>query len=95
MMMDGGALWSVWWIWLCLAIALALLEIFVPGFVFLGFAAGGLLISLILLVSGNLFPLPVLLLVFAILSLGAWLTFRRLFALRDGQVKTFDHDING
>jgi len=93
--MEGGALWSVWWIWLCLAIALGLLEIFVPGFVFLGFAVGGLLVSLILLVSGDLFPLPVLILVFAILSLAAWLTLRRLFALREGQVKRFDHDING
>ena len=93
--MEGGALWSVWWIWLCLAIALGLLEIFVPGFVFLGFAVGGLLVSIILLVAGDLFPLPVLILVFAVLSLAAWLTLRRLFALREGQVKTFDHDING
>ena len=93
--MEGGALWSVWWIWLCLAIALGLLEIFVPGFVFLGFAVGGLLVSIILLVAGDLFPLPVLILVFAVLSLAGWLTLRRLFALREGQVKTFDHDING
>ena len=34
------------------------------------------------------------LLVFAVLSLAAWLILRRVFALPKGQVKTFDTDIN-
>lgn len=93
-MMEGAALWSVWWIWLCVALVLGVLEIFAPGFIFLGFAVGALLVALILLGFGNLFSLPVLILFFAVLSLAAWLMLRSLFALRAGQVKTFDRDIN-
>ncbi len=93
-MMADGALWSAWWIWLCVAIILGLLEIFAPGFIFLGFAVGALLVSLILLGFGTVFSLPALILVFAVLSLVAWLALRNMFSPRDGQVKTFDHDIN-
>ena len=73
---------------------LGLLEIFAPGYIFLGFAAGALLVSLILLNFGSLFSLPALILVFAVLSLVAWLALRKMFAPRGGQVKTFDRDIN-
>ncbi len=93
-MMDGGTLWSVWWIWLCLAIVLGVLEILAPGYIFLGFAVAALLVSLILLGFGPLFPLPALILLFAVLSLISWLILRKLFAARSGQVRKFDHDIN-
>ena len=92
--MDEGALWSVWWIWLCIAISLGALEIFVSGFIFLGFAIAAFLVSLILLGFGSLFSLPVLILLFAVLSLAAWLMLRSLFVARHGQVRKFDHDIN-
>jgi len=92
--MEDGALWSAWWVWLCVAIVLGLLEIFAPGFIFLGFAVGALSVSLVLLGFGSPFPLPVLILVFAILSLVAWLALRNVFSSRDGQVRTFERDIN-
>ena len=88
-----GALWSLWWVWGVIALGLAIIEILLPGFVFLGFAIGAAAVAVILLTPLSL-TLPVLLLVFAVLSLAAWLFLRRVFALPKGQVKTFDTDIN-
>ena len=34
------------------------------------------------------------LVVFAVLSLAAWLVMRRVVGIRRGQVKTIDHDVN-
>lgn len=42
---------QAWHIWLILAIFLAIVEIFTPGFVVLCFAAGGLLASLVALIG--------------------------------------------
>ncbi|WP_417817673.1 NfeD family protein [Tritonibacter scottomollicae] len=88
-----GALWSLWWIWGALALVLGIAEILLPGFIFLGFAIGAVCVAVLLLMSLNV-SLPLLLLIFAALSLVAWLMLRRLFALPKGQVKTFDTDIN-
>lgn len=92
-MMEGG-IWTLWWVWAASALVLGILEILVPGFVFLGFAIGAAAVALLLLVSGGSWGLPLLLLIFAGLSLAAWLLMKRLFALPKGQVKTFDRDIN-
>ncbi len=85
---------TLWWVWMAGALILAILEVLVPGFVFLGFAIGAFAVSLILLNTGLSLGLPVLLLIFAGLSLLAWLLMRRYFALPKGQVKTFNSDIN-
>ncbi|MBQ4823646.1 hypothetical protein J4729_03650 [Leisingera sp. HS039] len=85
--------WALWWVWGAAALVLAILEVLVPGFVFLGFAIGAAAVSLLLLAGAGL-SLPPLLLIFAVLSLAAWLVMRRFFALPKGQVKTFNHDIN-
>lgn len=85
--------WALWWVWGAAALALAILEVLVPGFVFLGFAIGAAVVTLLLLAGASI-TLPPLLLIFAALSLAAWLVMRRYFALPKGQVKTFDHDIN-
>ncbi|MGR3715086.1 MAG: NfeD family protein [Shimia sp.] len=85
---------TTWWIWLAGALVLAILEILAPGFVFLGFAVGAAAVGLLLLGPAQLLSIPMILLVFAALSLVAWLIMRRIFALPTGQVKTFDHDIN-
>ena len=88
--------WTIWWVWLSAALVLAILEVLVPGFVFLGFAIGAAIMAA--LIWGNALiaalSLPVLLLFFAALSLVAWLILRRVFALPKGQVKYFEDDIN-
>ncbi len=90
---------GLWWVWLAGAVVLAILETLLPGYVFLGFAAGAAVTGLLLLVGGPLAlwltgSVAALLLVFAVLSLLAWVLLRRLFRLKTGSVKTFDRDIN-
>ncbi|WP_212523061.1 hypothetical protein [Actibacterium sp. MT2.3-13A] len=86
-------MWALWWVWMAGAVALGILEIFAPGFVFLGFALGAALTGLLLAVG--LSPsLPWLLLIFAVVSLISWLGLRRAFGIRKGQVKIWDRDIN-
>ncbi|WP_171179385.1 NfeD family protein [Ruegeria sp. HKCCD8929] len=87
-------LWTIWWVWLAGALVMAIAEMLLPGFVFLGFALGAAVTGLLLLVPGLSVSLPVLLLIFAALSLAAWLILRRYFALPKGQVKVFREDIN-
>ncbi len=86
--------WLTWWIWLAAALALGILEVALPGFIFLGFAIGAAVTGVLLMIPGLVTGLHVLMLIFAVLSLIAWLVLRRLFALPHGQVKTFDRDIN-
>ena len=87
-------IWSIWWLWLIISLGLAIVELLVPGFLFLGFAFGALAVALLLLNSSLLLTLPALLLIFASLSLVAWLVMRRIFVSGKNQVKTFDYDIN-
>lgn len=86
-------MWALWWVWLAAAVVLAILEVLVAGFVFLGFAVGAAVIGL-LLALGIALSFPWHFLLFALVSLLAWVAMRKVFGLRRGQVKTFDHDIN-
>ncbi|MEX0305057.1 MAG: NfeD family protein [Leisingera sp.] len=87
-------IWTLWWVWCAAALVLAILEVLAPGFIFLGFAIGAAAVGLILLTTGAAWGLPLLLLIFAGISLAAWLLLKRFFALPKGQVKRFKHDIN-
>ncbi|MBF9032855.1 hypothetical protein HKCCE2091_01275 [Rhodobacterales bacterium HKCCE2091] len=92
-------IWHSWWLWAVAALALAVGEVILPGYVLLGFAIGAGLVALLLLVGGPLAAwlagsVPLLLLVFAVLSLIAWLALRRALGVREGQVKVIDRDIN-
>ena len=92
-------MWAAWWVWGAAALVLAVGEVLLPAFVLLGFAIGAGVVALILLVGGPVAvwlsgSLPMLLLVFAVISLVSWLALRRWVGVYRGQVKTFDHDIN-
>ncbi|KQI69849.1 hypothetical protein AN189_00045 [Loktanella sp. 3ANDIMAR09] len=87
------ALWSVWWVWMSAALALATLEVMVPGYIFLGFAAGAAALALILLVA-PINALAWVLVIFAVLSLLAYLAMRRVFGLPGSKPKVWDRDIN-
>ncbi|MCW9044232.1 MAG: hypothetical protein OQK05_12905 [Pseudopelagicola sp.] len=94
-MMDPLPLFATWWIWLAVALGLAILEVLAPGFVFLGFAIGVALVGLLLLIpAATSLSLSLLLLIAAVLSLGAWLLLRHFFNIPGSTPKTFDHDIN-
>ena len=87
-------LFTLWWVWVAAALVLGILEILLPGFVFLGFAIGAVLVGLMLLNTGLTLSVPLLLLIFAALSLVAWLILRQVFALPKGQVTRFHDDVN-
>jgi membrane protein implicated in regulation of membrane protease activity len=87
-------MWTVWWVWVVAGFALGVLEVIVPGFIFVGFAIGAVVTGLLILVGlvgGNL---SVLLLIFALVSLLAWLALRATIGVRKGQEKIWDRDIN-
>ncbi|EGJ22905.1 hypothetical protein RSWS8N_12485 [Cereibacter sphaeroides WS8N] len=86
-------IWSVWWIWVVAGLLLGIVEILVPGFVFLGFAVGAVATGLLIWI-GLEAGLPLLLVLFALMSLAVWLALRRMFGLPSGSVKIWDHDIN-
>lgn len=89
-------MWSLWWVWFVAALVIGFLEVIAPAQVFLGFAAGaaGTGIALLIGVPGLATSLPATLLVFAVLSLIAWIVVRKLVGVRHGQVKVWDTDIN-
>ncbi len=84
---------GTWWAWVILGFALGVLEVLVPGFIFLGFAIGAVVTG-ILVGFGVPAGLPALILIFAVVSVLSWLVLRRVVGVREGQVKVWDHDIN-
>ncbi|MBU0780724.1 NfeD family protein [Loktanella salsilacus] len=84
---------SVWWVWLSAALGLATLEVIVPGYIFLGFAIGAALVGLLLLIV-PIASMPLILVIFAALSLGAYLAMRRVFGLPGQTPKIWERDIN-
>lgn len=92
-------LWTTWWIWAIAAIGLAVLEIIVPAYLFLGFAGGAAIVALLFGFGGPMAvwvaaSLPVTLLIFAVVSLVTWIALRMVLGVQRGQVRTFDTDIN-
>lgn len=92
-------MFTVWWVWVAAGLALGILEIVAPGFLFAGFAVGAVITGAIM---GLGIPgagwmgesLINALVVFAVLSVVAWLTMRAVLGVRTGQVKRIDRDIN-
>lgn len=89
----GLMLWQLWWVWLAAALGLAILEVVVPGFIFLGFAIGAAVVALLVLTPLTL-SLTALLAIFASLSLIAWIILRRAFKSADDQTRIIHEDIN-
>ena len=90
-------LWTIWWVWIVAAILLAIIEVFVPAFVFLGLAVGALVVGVSLgfgLLGIVGISVPMLLLLFAVASVVAALGLRSVLGVRRGQVKHWDSDIN-
>ena len=92
-------IWSAWWAWWIGALLLAILELAAPGYIFLGFAIGAAATGALLLVGGPLAgwlaASPAgLMVLFAVLSLVAWIALRLALGVRKGQITLFDRDIN-
>lgn len=90
---------EAWWLWIVAGVVLALVELVVPGYVFLGTAAGAVILGGVL--WADIWPSAWLegslanhLLFLAVVSLVVWVVLRRALGLRRGQVKLWDRDIN-
>lgn len=86
--------WTIWWVWVLAGIVLGFLEVVVPGFVFLGFAIGAGVTGLLVLVGVAPSNVALLALMFAVLSLVAWIVLRRAVGVTKSQVKLWKSDIN-
>lgn len=87
-----------WWAWAAFALVLAILEVAAPGFVLLGFSIGAVVVTALLGLGGAAAvggTVPWMLCIYAAVSLVAWIILRKSFALKRGQVKVFEEDING
>lgn len=89
-----AAYWQEWWVWLIASAVLGILEVFLPGFILLGFAIGAATTGILLWFGILGASFGWLLLVFALASLAAWIALRNLVGVREGQVKVWDRDIN-
>ncbi|SOC14078.1 NfeD family protein [Rhodobacter maris] len=86
--------WQDPWIWIVAGVVLGGLEMVLPGFILLGFAAGSVLVGVLLwlgLLGGSL---PLAVLVLAVSSVLVWFALRRLLGVRSGQTRIWHHDIN-
>lgn len=87
-------IWLNGWLWIVAALILAALELFLPGWVFLGLAASVGLMGVLLLTGVWGAGLPLTLVVTALLSGLIWLLFRRLGPGSRGDRRIWDRDIN-
>lgn len=80
---------------MAIGLGLAIAEVLIPAWIFLGFAVGAFVIGVMMAIGiGTGLSLPWLLVVFAVFSLVAYLVLRQMFGIRRGQVKVWDRDIN-
>lgn len=84
---------TFWWVWVSIALLLGLIEILLPGNIFLGFALGALAMVPVV------FLLPeagtsLLLAAFAGLSLLCWIALRLVFRKQSSGARIVTRDIN-
>jgi membrane protein implicated in regulation of membrane protease activity len=87
------SLLHIWWVWLCLALVLALVELLAPASVFLGFALGALAMTGVV-AFGGITNTSALLALFAGLSVVAWIVLRLMFKNQSSGARIVTHDIN-
>jgi membrane protein implicated in regulation of membrane protease activity len=87
------SLLHIWWVWLCAALALALIELMVPASIFLGFALGALVMTGVVAFSA-ITNTSALLALFAGLSLIAWIVLKLAFKNQSSGARIIKRDIN-
>ena len=84
---------TLWWVWICAALALGVIELLAPGFIFLGFAIGAMAMAVVVFILPAT-NIPALLAMFAILSLVAWIVLRLVFRRQSSGARIVTRDIN-
>ena len=85
---------AIWWVWLAAALGLAVLEVLIPGFIFLGFAIGAVAMAAIVAIAPTAMSAPVAVAVFTGLSLVSWMVLRVVFRKQSSGARRVTHDIN-
>ena len=81
--------------WFAVGTALLILEVLIPVFLALGFGMGGWIVAIAIWVApDDYFSLPMLLLIWAVLSAGSWLALRLIFRNKHSGSDGKDGDIN-
>ena len=91
--------WKTPSLWATFALVLGILEVLLPGFVLLGFGLGAAMVAGLLWFLGpaafdGLAGAGYLVATWAVVSGGAWMLLRRIFASTGSPAGSFDHDIN-
>jgi len=84
---------TTWWVWLCISLVLALVELLIPATIFLGFALGALAMAVLVAVM-PVSSVAGLFVMFAMLSLIAWLVLRIAFRRQSSGARVVTRDIN-
>ena len=84
---------TLWWVWICAALALGVIELLAPGFIFLGFAIGALAMAVFVFVMSAT-NVPALIAMFAILSQFGWMGLRLVFRRQSSGARIVKRDIN-
>ena len=86
--------WMNGWLWIIAALLLALVEVLLPVWIFLGIALATLIMGVLILIGlwGGSFAWA--LVATAILSGVIWYGLRKAMGIQHGQVKIWHHDIN-
>jgi membrane protein implicated in regulation of membrane protease activity len=84
---------TLWWVWICAALALGVIELLAPGFIFLGFAIGAMAMAMVVFILPAT-NVPALVAMFAILSLIAWIGLRLVFRRQSSGARIVTRDIN-
>lgn len=83
-----------WWTWVVAGLVIGMLELLLPGYIFLGFAIGAVLTGCLVFLGLLSASALVAFAVFAVLSGLAWFAMRKLLGSQAGSVKVFTRDIN-
>lgn len=90
---------ALWWAWVAAGVAIAILEVIMPGYIFVGIALG--LVGTGVILWSGVWPAAWMdasfanaLLVAALIALVAWLVLRKTVGVRKGQSKIITRDIN-
>lgn len=84
---------TLWWIWICIALGVGILELLAPGFIFLGFALGAVAMAAIV-ATVSLGNIPAILAIYAVLSLIGWIALKAVFRKQSSGARVVTEDIN-
>lgn len=88
-----AGLLTIWWVWVCAALLLGLIELLVPASIFLGFAIGALAMALLVAIF-TITNTAALLALFGALSLLGWIVLKLAFRRQSSGRRIVTHDIN-